>query len=305
MTPGRPNRGYEYREQIGPDGEGATVLRYLAAHYTHGTEADWAARLAAGQVTVGEQVAGADRLLRKGDRLVWRRPPWVEPEAPLSFEVVYEDEDLLAVSKPGGLPTIPGGGFLEHTLLALVRARTPGADPMHRLGRGTSGLVLFARTPLARAGLQDAWRRHQVRKRYRALASGAVPAAPFTITASIGPVRHPLLGEVFAANPAGKAATSHVTLLEQRPAEALVDVVIETGRPHQIRIHLAWAGHPLVGDPLYVAGGVPAPGTTALPGDLGYHLHAASLALTHPRSGAELVLVSTPPPILRWREDPP
>jgi 23S rRNA pseudouridine1911/1915/1917 synthase len=91
-------------------------------------------------------------------------------------------------------------------------------------------------------------------------------------------------------------------VLERRggePASALVEVAIETGRPHQIRIHLAFAGHPLVGDPLFGAGGLPLPGTRALPGDPGYLLHAQRLELDHPVSGARLVIECPPPPALR------
>jgi 23S rRNA pseudouridine1911/1915/1917 synthase len=88
------------------------------------------------------------------------------------------------------------------------------------------------------------------------------------------------------------------------PPSALVEVAIETGRPHQVRVHLANAGHPLVGDPLYGAGGLPLPGTRALPGDPGYLLHALRLELDHPESGARLVIECAPPPVLRMRATP-
>ena len=90
----------------------------------------------------------------------------------LTYAVLFEDEDLLAVAKPSGLPTLPGAGYLENTLLTLVRRRTPGASPVHRLGRGTSGVVLFARTPAAMRAITEAWREHRVTKIYRALATG-------------------------------------------------------------------------------------------------------------------------------------
>ena len=111
--------------------------------------------------------------LEPGQHLTWQRPPWDEPDVPLHFDVVYEDASVLAVSKPSGLPTMPAGGFLEHTLLALVHASHPEAHPLHRLGRFTSGLVLFARTPAAASTLGKAWRSHEVVKDYRALVSGA------------------------------------------------------------------------------------------------------------------------------------
>ena len=292
-----PNRGYTYREQVGPRDAGRTVLEYLARRYTHTSEAEWQARLDTGEVELDGRRATAGDRLRPGASLVWHRPPWEEPEVPLHFELVHEDAELVAVSKPSGLPTMPAGGFLEHTLMALVQQQWPEASPMHRLGRGTSGLVLFARTPLARARMQQSWRSHEVRKVYRALASGVLAQPQFTIDAPIGLIHHPKLGELFAATPDGKDATSHVTVREQRASESLVDVLIDTGRPHQIRIHLASVGHPLVGDPLYTAGGQPK--QDALPGDLGYLLHAMELRFVHPATGAELTLTNQPPAALR------
>jgi 23S rRNA pseudouridine1911/1915/1917 synthase len=110
------------------------------------------------------------------------------------------------------------------------------------------------------------------------------------------------LGGLHAATPTGKASLSRVTVLERREATTLLDVEILTGRPHQIRIHLAYAGHPLWGDPLYGPGGTPLPGSSAVPGDLGYLLHAHRLELDHPRSGERLHLECQPPPTLRERK---
>jgi len=115
-------------------------------------------------------------------------------------------------------------------------------------------------------------------------------------------VPYPPTGTVHAASPRGKAAGSRVRVLERRGGAApcsLVEVEIETGRPHQIRIHLAWAGHPLVGDPLFGPGGVPLPGCVAVPGDPGYLLHALRIAFVHPRTGARVAIECAAPPGLR------
>ncbi len=299
------NRGYAYESRIGRQGAGTTLLDHLARTYRRASREEWAARIDRGEVTLDGRDAPADAVLRAGQSLVWHRPPWDEPEVPTSFDVLYEDEDLLAVAKPSGLPTMPGGGFLEHTLLALVRAQAPCASPMHRLGRATSGLVLFARTPGAGSLLQAAWRAHEVDKRYRALAAGVCEADTLEIDTPIGRVPHLLLGTVHAASPSGKPARSVAHVLERRDAETLFAVDIVTGRPHQIRIHLAAAGFPLAGDPLYAAGGLPLEGTRALPGDPGYLLHSERLVFTHPRDGRRMELHAPPPASLRAAGDAP
>ena len=259
----------------------------------------WRERIEAGLVLVDGQRASAEAWLTRGQRVDWVRPPWEEPEVPLAYGVLYEDEDMVAVAKPSGLPTNPGGGFLEHTLLHLVRRRYPGASPIHRLGRGTSGLVLFSRTPAANAALCGMLREHRMTKRYRALVEGHPEEDAFTVDTPIGPVPHALLGTVHAASAEGKAARSHARVIERREADSLVEVRIETGRPHQIRIHMAAAGHPLVGDPLYGAGGGMKEGVNALPGDIGYFLHALHLSLLHPSTGVSLDVRCAPPPVLR------
>lgn len=292
------NTGFEYREEIGPEAAGRSVLAWLARRYRHSTEAAWRERIASGEVRLDGEVALAMDVLRPGQTLVWHRPPWEEPVVPLGFAVLHRDEQLLAVAKPRGLPSVPNGGFLEHTLLFRVRRRHPEAVPMHRLGRGTSGLVLFARTDGARRAVAAEWRAGRIEKEYRALVRGVPARESFTVETPIGLVPHARLGLVHAAAPGGKPAVSRVHVLAAREGQALVAVTIPTGRPHQIRIHLAAAGHPLVGDPLYVEGGIPGP-DPGLPGDAGYHLHAHRLALTHPATGGRLELECLPPPELR------
>ncbi len=292
------NAGFEYREEVGPEAAGRSVLAWLSQRYRHSTEATWRERIAGGEVRLDGEVALAMDVLRPGQALVWKRPPWEEPAVPLGFAILHRDDHLLAVAKPRGLPSVPNGGFLEHTLLSRVRRLHPEAVPMHRLGRGTSGLVLFARTDVARRAVALEWRRGRVEKEYRALVSGLPALETFTIDTPIGLVAHPRLGQVYAASPSGKPAVSHVRVLALRGEDALVGVTIPTGRPHQIRIHLAAAGHPLVGDPLYVEGGVPGP-DPGLPGEGGYRLHAHRLALTHPATGRRLELECPLPPELR------
>jgi 23S rRNA pseudouridine1911/1915/1917 synthase len=293
------NEGFEYREQLGPDADSRTLLDYLGQRYCHSSPAEWAERIESGQILIDAQRTHAETVLHRGCELVWRRPPWIEPDAPTSFSVLYEDSDLLAVAKPAGLPTLPGANFLQATLLYQIRTFAPDATPLHRLGRWTSGLVLCARNHNARTEMIRQWSAKQVGKRYRALASGLPGWDEITVIEPIGPVPHTLLGSVHAATAQGKPSLSQVVILERRQDCILCDVRITTGRPHQIRIHLAKVGHPLVGDPLYIKGGLPAPNTRALPGDPGYFLHSAELSFHHPSTGRETIISCEPPLLLR------
>ena len=151
------NRGYAYATIISSKCRGQTVLSYLASHYPHSTSQDWQQKLNGGEVTLNGVTATGSELLSSGQTLIWSRPPWIEPDAPRQFEVLLDDPHLLAVNKPSGLPTLPGGGYLENTLLRLVQKHVPNASPVHRLGRGTSGIVLFAKTPQVASGLAANW----------------------------------------------------------------------------------------------------------------------------------------------------
>ena len=295
------NSGWSYREQVGPDGAGRTVLDYLASTRLHSTSDEWARRIERGEVEIEGQRAACTAILHSGQTIVWHRPPWNEDDVPRHYRIVHEDEAIVAVDKPSGLPTMPAGGYLHHTLLALVREQYPEASPMHRLGRHTSGLVLFARTREAASELARGWRNHTVKKTYRALSLGETRTEMFVIDVPIGPVPHPLLGTVEAATEGGKASHSVALVLERGRDRTLFNIDITTGRPHQARIHLAYAGHPLIGDPLYEAGGglKTRPG---LPGDGGYLLHAERLQFSHPATGQRMTLTAAPPPPLLTRE---
>ncbi len=293
------NEGYAYRSQIKQEKQ--TVLEYLTEQFKHSSKQQWQQRLQAGEVQLDGFVVSGKEKMRAGQWLIWLRPPWQEEDVPLAFEVVYQDEFLLVVAKPSGLPTMPAGGFFKHTLLRQVRLRWPHASPMHRLGRGTSGLVLFSlqgRPDKTGSALTTAIRDHEVKKVYLALASGVAQQDFYQINIPIGPVYHPLLGQVFAASATGKPSVSKAKVLERRSDSTLFEVEILSGRPHQIRIHLASVGLPLLGDPLYGVGGLPLGDQPALPGDGGYLLHAYQLGFIHPITGKCLNLQAKPPPEL-------
>jgi len=290
------NQGHAYRDRV--DRPASSIAGFYAERYRHSNQAVWMERLAAGEVWCNGQQLRADAPLSAGDRLVWHRPPWQEAAVPVLSErsIVFDDGDLLVLNKPSGLPVLPAGGFLEHTLLTQLQGWAPEARPVHRLGRFTSGLLVCARRPSTRAWLSaqlrestsaaaDSAASHACRKLYRALTQ-PLPRAwaigeTSVISAAIGRRPHPLLGQIWCAADPGDAAAlpsrSELTLVERRSDSCLVDLAIATGRPHQIRIHTAAIGAPLLGDPLYRAGGSADP--AVLPGKGGYHLHAHRLNL--------------------------
>ncbi|MBS1826651.1 MAG: RluA family pseudouridine synthase [Acidobacteria bacterium] len=289
------NQGYAYTTRISGKHDGQRLLSHLASLYSHSTPETWQQRLDNGEVTLnGVTATGGERVIA-GQTLVWNRAAWVEPDCPRHFELLFEDEHLLAVNKPSGLPTLPAGGFLENTLLRLVQAITPCANPVHRLGRGTSGIVLFAKTPQAAAHLSANWNTPNIQKIYRALAQNVAQQDEYEIVAPIGLVPHPRLGLVWAASAQGKPSKSLARVISRTTSTTTFEVSLNSGRAHQIRIHLAFIGHPLAGDPLYGMTGQPLDNLPGLPGDGGYLLHAQYLKLNHPISGERIHLEAALP----------
>jgi len=289
------NRGYAYTSIISSKHHGQTLLTHLASLYPHSTPQAWQQILDNGEVTLNGVTATGSESVIPGQILVWNRPPWMEPDAPRHFEVLLDDPHLLAVNKPSGLPTLPGGGFMENTLLRLVQKQFPNASPVHRLGRGTSGIVLFAKTPQAAAHLTANWNSPKIQKIYRALAQNVAEQDAYEILTPIGLVPHPRLGQVWAANPNGKPSKSLARVVARNPSTTIFEVTLYSGRPHQIRIHLASIGHPLVGDPLYGVTGQPLENLPGLPGDGGYFLHAQFLKFHHPITGEPINLEAALP----------
>lgn len=292
----KPNQGYCYTVQVDHRATGMTVLSFLSQRFIHSSEMEWSLRIREEQVLLDGKPAEETQLLSPGMVLTWNRPGWIEEDTPQSYQLVFEDEHLLAVNKPSGLPTLPGGGFYLNTLLSFVRREFPDARPLHRLGRGTSGLVLFALNSESARNISHNWSR--IRKQYQALSQSAASRDRYDIRAPIGMILHPRLGRVHAADFHGKPARSVAIPIARRDDSTIFEIDLHSGRPHQIRIHLAFIGHPLVGDPMYARGGrlLDSPG---LPGDLGYHLHAKRLCLEHPISHQRLEINSELPSALQ------
>ena len=303
------NHGWIYREQIKSTDAGQTILEYYTQKYRHSSQQEWQTRIESERILLNDQPVKISTILKPKDRLTYHRSPWIEPDVPLQFEILYEDLDLLVVNKPSGLPVIPGGGFLEHTLLWQLKKHYPQDTPVpiHRLGRGTSGLILLGRSPLAKSHLAKQLRHSttkqnsdRISKIYRTLVTGNSIPEFLIIEQPIGKITHPVLDYIYGATAQGAFALSECRVLERYTDSTLIEVKITTGRPHQIRIHLAAAGYPLLGDPLYIEGGtfsIPnlSQAKIPVPGDCGYFLHAYALSFVHPRTSKELSFQSPVP----------
>ncbi len=225
-----------------------------------------------------------------------------EPEV-MSLDVVFEDDDLLVINKPAGLVVHPGAGNASGTLQNGLLAHAPSlellprAGIVHRLDKDTSGLLLVAKSIPAHTALVRDLADRSISRRYLAVCNGVLTGGG-TIDAAIG--RHPVDRTRMAVREDGRPAITHFTVIERFRAHTYVNVVLETGRTHQIRVHFAWRRHPLVGDPVY--GGrlaLPAGASDALRHALRSFrrqaLHAARLELRHPTAGNVLALEVPPP----------
>lgn len=279
------------------------VLAELFPDYSRARLTAW---VRAGRVRVDAADCSPSQRLHGGERIVLDpEPEQAVPAAPeaIALDVRHADEDLLVLHKPAGLVVHPGAGVSSGTLqnaLLHFDARLdtlPRAGIVHRLDKDTSGLMLVARSLRAHNALTQMIAARAVQRQYLALVRGEVIVGG-TVDAPLG--RHPVDRLRQAVREGGREARTHYRVRERLRLHTLLQCTLETGRTHQIRVHMAHIGHPLVGDPLYGGGlRLPPAATPALAETLrGFQrqaLHAERLAFTHPFSGEAMAFEASPP----------
>jgi len=221
-----------------------------------------------------------------------------EPSVPGGLPLVFEDEDIAIVDKPVGVAAHGSPGWMGPTVVgALASSGVTLADSgaaerqgiVHRLDVGTSGLMAVAKSDIAYSALKRAFKAREVDKTYHGLAQGHLDPTEGTVDAPIG--RHPTADYKFAVTSDGRHSVTHYVVLEMMPAASLLEIELETGRTHQIRVHMAALRHPLVGDLTYGAD----PALAQKAGLTRQWLHAVRLAFEHPVSGAHVEFESPYP----------
>jgi 23S rRNA pseudouridine1911/1915/1917 synthase len=276
-------------------GAGQRLDRYLASCGTVGTRSQVRHLITAGQVQLDGRVVKAGTVLRAGQQIDVTVPPpellaGIEAE-PIPLTVLCEDAWLLVIDKPAGLVVHPAPGHWRGTLVSALlhhwRATPPGLDPLrpgivHRIDKDTSGVLVIAKDAVTLAQLSQQFKARTVEKEYVALVWGRLRQRRGTIDRPLG--RHPVARQRMAVRAGGRAAVTAYEVVEQYDSVALVRLMPHTGRTHQLRVHLAAIGHPIVGDALY--GRARRQEADALMPRQA--LHAERLGFTHPQSGARL-----------------
>lgn len=291
------NREYELTAQA----SGQRLDKYLAEEMADLSRSRIKELVQAGEVLVNGKKSKVSYKVQKGDLIQVTVLP-LEPLAlkaeNIPLDIVYEDEDVIVVNKPQGMVVHPAAGHPSHTLVnaLLYHTRDLADSPegfrpgiVHRIDKDTSGLLMVAKNAAARESLEKQLAAKSNKRQYLAIVHGNFAEEEGTIDAPIG--RNPKDRKQMAVVEKGKSAVTHFRVLEQYQGYSLVECQLETGRTHQIRVHMAYIGHPLAGDPLY------GPRKT-LPGH-GQFLHAKTLGFEQPSTGEWLEFSVQPPEIFQ------
>lgn len=301
----------QHNWRIPSEAAGERLDRHVATHLDipRNRVQGW---IEAGEVQVNGDPSKSSYLLRDGDEVACRIPPppsaEIEPEAG-ALDILYQDEHLVFLNKPAGLVVHPGAGRREGTLVHRLLARFPQVDGVggrgrpgivHRLDKDTTGVLAVALTDAAYVRLSRAFSRRKVDKRYLAVVFGDPGDEEIVIDAPVG--RHPSRRKEMTVHEGGRPARSRVKRLASAAGISLLEIRLETGRTHQIRVHLKHRGYPLVGDPVYGEARWKNLTGAAKSASQSFDrpaLHAWRLSLLHPLSGDELSIEAPPPNDLR------
>ena len=266
------------------------ALSRLLPEYSRSKIQDW---IKQGFITLNDAHPKPREKVFSGDRLALDIPQTTKtydrPEA-IEFEILYQDDALLVINKPAGLVVHPAAGHQDGTLVNGLLHRDPALEQLpragivHRLDKDTSGVMVVARNLQAHSALVEALQQRLVKREYVAIAQGVITAGR-SIEQPIA--RHPVDRKRMAVRPDGKEAITHFRVRERYRAHSLIDVQLETGRTHQIRVHMAYLHHPLVGDPVYAGRlslpkGISEPLEQLLRNFKRQALHAWRLSFHHP-----------------------
>ena len=235
-----------------PEGQWPGMLAFLVARYPQISAAQWRDRMARGEVVDGEgAVLGPDSAYRRGMRIFYYRE--LERETPIPFQeaILFQDEHLVVVDKPHFLPMTPGGRFVQETLLTRLKKNLDCAEltPIHRLDRETAGVVIFSRQVASRGAYQSLFQRREVHKTYEALAPAlAERDFPFTYRSRMVEGTQFFLMREEEGEPNSETV---IDVIERRGELNLYRLQPHTGRKHQLRVHLAALGIPIVNDAFY------------------------------------------------------
>ena len=299
------------------NGEGLTLAHYLAGRFTYRSLEEWNQRIKAHELTVNGELVEPDYVLKLHDVIEYRPGDIEEPPANMDYKIVFEDEHLLVIDKPGNLCVHPSGPYFKHTLWYLLKERYGDIHLVNRLDRETSGLLIAAKNPKCAATL--AKMQNDIRKIYLVMVHGEVPehftAKGFLFDDAASNVRKKRKFAPGERPPAGalkiESSWTEVTCLEQKEGFSLAAAELKTGRMHQIRATMFSSGFPVVGDKLYGKDEnlflkLRTDSLTQEDKELlllpCQALHSAQLAFTHPVTKEELLFTSSLPE--EWRSSP-
>jgi len=230
-----------------------TLLGFLLRKFRYHDRETWLDHIESGRLQVNQRTGDPNQLLKNGQIITYFRPDYLEPEVDPFFEVIYEDDYIIAVNKSGDLPTSPSGKYFKNTLVNIIKKKFDWEQvyTLHRLDRETSGVILFAKQKEIAKMMAEQFRTHQIQKKYLAILSKHLPFDQMDVSMPIGRNPDSIIRIKQCVTPTGKPSRTRFVSLEKLGKYDKVEVTPLTGRTHQIRVHCDYLGCPILGDKLY------------------------------------------------------